>query len=508
MIPTTPNISFFKLQNTLWLGTGLVLGLGILTILKFDAEWRMFLTIGLAIPFVLMMSRNIKQVCLALLILSIPINADVNFIYRPHHGGASGLGINLIDVPLLCLYLLWIIERARDRKTLTEKATPAMFPLAGFFIIVLLSMLNATDIQFSLFEVVQMFKAILIFWFIASQVREEKEVRIIITFLLIGLSIECAISLFQGFLGQGTGLAILGESEKIASQELDSVGQVTRIWGTFGSSNIFAFYLQFILPVPIALLFCNRAKTNRLFMLVVSIAGTIALLFTLSRGGWLGFAVSMVIVLGFYVFRGSLSISKIAVIFVVILIAALVLLGFSDIILARIQSDDGESAYIRIPMMQVAWAIIKAHPFLGIGINNYTEVMRTYDPTSSRISFWFDYPVHNQFLFIAAEVGVFGLLFFLIFIFFLFRTGVFVVKRTSPDSFYGQLAIGIMAGFAGFLVHCLGDFPLLSYFSLFWALTGLLCALGNQIQKSQFHLKKNAFVKFIINYELCHQQVK
>lgn len=508
MIPTTPNISIFKFQNTLWLATGLVLGLGILSILKFDTEWRMFLTIGLAMPFVLMMSRDIKQVCLALLILSIPINADVNFIYLPHHGGASGLGINLIDVPLLCLYLLWIIERARDRKSLTEKATPAMFPLTGFFIIVLLSMLNATDIQFSLFEVVRMFKAILIFYFIASQVREEKEVRIILTFLLIGLLMECVISFFQGYMGQGAGLSIVGESEKIASQELDSVGNVTRIWGTFGSSNIFAFYLQFILPVPIALLFCKRVKTSRLLLLIVSIAGTIALLFTLSRGGWLGFALSMILVIGFYVFRGSLTMSKIAVILITILIAALLLLGFSDIILARIHSDDGESAYIRIPMMQVAWTIIKAHPILGIGINNYTEVMRTYDPTSSRISFWFDYPVHNQFLLIAAEVGVFGLLSFLIFIFFLFRTGLFVVKRTPPGSFYGHLAIGVMAGLAGFLVHCLGDFPLLSYFSLFWVLSGLLCALANQIKKSQFHLKKNAFVKFIINYELCHQPIK
>lgn len=478
--------SFSITQFFLWIIGGLFFGFCILTVFKMGEDWRKFLTVGLSVPFLAIISRDLKRFFLALLILCVPINADVNFIYRGgHHGGAAGLGINLIDLPLLCLYLLWVVEAATERRSTKTTSNPALIPMLGFLLLVVVSMVNAVDIQFSIFEIVRLLKAFLIFYYLAKQVKTRLEIELVLKFLLIGLALECSIAFFQGFVGAETGLFILGESEAAMEQELDAVGAITRVWGTFGSSNIFAFYLQFLLPVPFALLFAKKVKPGKTFLLIMTLAGTITLLFTLSRGGWVGFAFSSLMILLFNFTRGRLTIGKSMIVLVLFLVLCASLIQFSDIIVSRFTSDDSNSSYIRIPMAQVALAIIKAHPFIGIGINNYTEVMRSYDPTAMRISDWFNFPVHNEFLLIAAETGILGLLAFLIFIAALFYTGYKIIKNNHELSFQTQLALGIVSGLFSFLLHCLGDFPLLSYFSLFWVLTGLLCALRNFPKESK-----------------------
>jgi len=487
---------------------GLSLGVGILAILKVENEWRTFLLIGCAAPFVFMLSRSVKRLCLALLILCVPINADVNFIYRPHHGGASGLGIHLIDIPLIGLCLYGLIDIARKRRPWTGQLTRAAFPLLGFLLCALVSLFNAADVQFGLFEIVRLIEAMLIFFIIGHLVNGDSEIHLILRILIIGLLLESAMALVQGYLGQSLGLSLLGESEKVAEQHLETVGSVTRVWGTFGSSNIFAFYLQCIVPVPIALLFSRTTAASKMLWLIAAIAGTMALLFTLSRGGWLGFASSVVIIAGFHLFRGKLTLAKVMALACIGGLVGLLVFGFSDLIFGRLFSDDGESAYLRVPMMQVAWAIIKAHPVLGVGINNYTVVMRTYDSTAERVSLWFDYPVHNEFLLLAAEIGLFGLVFFMAFMLSLFKIGWSAVKRHPRESIASQLTIGIMAGLIGFLVHCLGDFPLLSNFTLFWVLAGLLCASAKRTAPRGIPLTENCFVKFITITPLCLQRNK
>ena len=57
-------------------------------------------------------------------------------------------------------------------------------------------------------------------------------------------------------------------------------------------------------------------------------------------------------------------------------------------------------------MAKVAWNVIKANPFTGVGLNNYTNVMQRYDRTRAWESYRFPHPVHNAYLLIAAETGI------------------------------------------------------------------------------------------------------
>ena len=79
----------------------------------------------------------------------------------------------------------------------------------------------------------------------------------------------------------------------------------------------------------------------------------------------------------------------------IIIICFTICLFFKDLLSARIFSDDSGAAWSRIPLMKVALSMIEKHPFLGVGINNYTEVMHNYDNTKIGITTIVDYPVHN-----------------------------------------------------------------------------------------------------------------
>ncbi|GAI58652.1 unnamed protein product, partial [marine sediment metagenome] len=73
-----------------------------------------------------------------------------------------------------------------------------------------------------------------------------------------------------------------------------------------------------------------------------------------------------------------------------------------------------QSVGLRVFYNQTAFLIIKEHPWLGIGLGNFVwEIRQTLDLLSS----WIHQPVHNVYLLIASEIGLFGLAVFFIFYF-------------------------------------------------------------------------------------------
>ena len=128
--------------------------------------------------------------------------------------------------------------------------------------------------------------------------------------------------------------------------------------------------------------------------------------------------------------------------------------------------------------MKLAINIIKEHPLLGIGINNYTEVMQSYDNLPERITSNIQNPVHNAYLLIQAEIGIIGLFFFLCFVILIYKKGIVIIY--CDDRFISCLAIGILAGFSGFLIQLLMMPPNMTSpsFLFFWTISGVIVAIS------------------------------
>ena len=117
--------------------------------------------------------------------------------------------------------------------------------------------------------------------------------------------------------------------------------------------------------------------------------------------------------------------------------------------------------------------IIKDHPFFGIGPNTYSKVAPDY-----KIN-WGGYP-HNCYLQMTAEIGVFGLFSFLLMLWILIaRTFCFLLR--SPVDFWFATTAGFFAGLVGYLFHGFWDtnFYTVKLGVLFWLIVAILVVIQN-----------------------------
>jgi putative inorganic carbon (hco3(-)) transporter len=357
-----------------------------------------------------------------------------------------------------------------------------MLPIGLLLFLALISMFNAKDRLFSLFEWLELFKMALVSWIVADAIVVFKDWRWILFVLVVCLGLESLIALAQTATGSSLGLEMLGARTQAGVANLGS-GNMSRVGGTIGGPNALALYLDFLLPIPLALALSKPIK--RYWLWVIFMLGSVALFVTLSRAGWLGMVIGGGIILWDRIRRFStvtrFYMIAIASLFLVLLIG--ILFVFDNPIKSRFTANDDGSAYIRIPLMKVAVNMIKSNPWSGIGLNNYTEVDQFYDTTPERVTTVFPWPVHCTYLQLAAELGVFALFVFFWIIGLVFRKGFYLLKKCQDDQ--RDWVLGILAGMTGFLIHGLVEnATLASNLMPFWFFCGILAGLSKMHEKA------------------------
>ena len=165
---------------------------------------------------------------------------------------------------------------------------------------------------------------------------------------------------------------------------------------------------------------------------------------------------------------------------------------FYSKVYSRFVGPDRGSAASRFSQFEVAYDIIKAHPFLGIGINNYSEVMWQYDNTEEGLEQITRYPVHNIFLHITAEMGIFGLALVLWLLSMILYGSVDYITR--HEGFIVYAVIGMVAGIMAFLIHGLFDTASIGskMFLFIWFFSGIIfAARGIEVEGQTASLRSN-----------------
>lgn len=458
---------------------GIICGLFILFLTFLPTEWGVLGAIGMMVPFIAVLTGDVKRFFLAILVFALPIQLDITIRHSGHLGGAAGFIISLFDITLAILYVLWISELVRNKRKINffPSISLPFFLLIG---IATLSMVNASSPKLSLFEIVQVLKMYLGFLYIVNNIKNRKEIQFVIVFLLLGLFLESVLGLAQYKFDRPFVPSILGGPEKLGYIRLGE--PLSRISGTWASYNDFAWYLTFMLPISMSLLFTKIRGIYKSMCGLTLVVGIGALICTLSRAGWSSFVIAALIVLllNFSKTKGKTGLNSFAISLVAILIFVSTIVTvnpqFLNIVNRRIFSDDYNAAQSRIPQMQVALNIIKANPFLGVGINNYTEVMQDYDTSDIKLTSITRHQVHNIFLQIAAEMGIMGLVIFIWLILMVYKEGLTYIK--SSEGTMSGIVIGIIAGTSAFLIHGLVDAASLGnhLFLIFWFFAGIIIA--------------------------------
>jgi O-antigen ligase len=394
-----------------------------------------------------------------ILVAGLSFKLEVNlFPVFKYNEGPQGLNISLI------LLVSLLLVGARALKTLSgdkprERDFPLSFSLASamIFLICTVSILDSSEQRLGFYGLWGLAATWLMCFVTAKEFGDRATLRIAVLTMAAAVGSNGLIALLQSTTGMFTELTLLGaarEESRLAIGE----GEIPRVSALLGTANAFGWYLVTMLPVLIAMLagrvedFRGRKRRMQWLLGISTGLAVTALVLTYARGSWIAFGVSMLAFAALALRatpkahrrRFVLQISGAA------LLVTLLCLPFAGRIYTRLTEDDKGAAYSRVPLMQVAQAMIAGNPWLGVGLGNYEAEMRRYDQTPERITDTFDWPVHNIFLYMTAEAGIPATLCFLALVAIALRRG--FIALGSPDPLLRALAMGLIAGMIAYLM--------------------------------------------------------
>lgn len=319
-----------------------------------------------------------------------------------------------------------------------------------FFLSLFLSALNSSNIILSLFPICKYLSLVAVFYI--ARVCGKSEQKQIFYVLLLSAILVSLYNLHYLFFDSQFILKYLSEdsgSYLFAKEFLAS----KRAFLPFFSPNLLAGYLIAIILICLSVTIQKRKKKDGLFFLSAFclLVSSFTLFFTKSVGGWLVF----IIIFSLFLLLGKL-LDKKSVLITLFLIAL-----FSGIVANRELKEVRFKKPLfsldkRISYWKETAKIIGQHPLMGVGPGNFSL-------KETRAA-------HNSYLQIWAEMGILGLLSWLMIVFVFIKSG--IKNLYSGNSYY---SLGILMSGLFFLTHNLIDFSFFISQSafLFWIVLGL-----------------------------------
>lgn len=471
-----------------WGPIGVVIGILFLLAAQLDTKWFVAILIGALIFFSSLSVVDKKVYYLTLLVFALPIKTDLNLFFQRSqiHHATSGFVLSLVHLPLIALYVIWVTRKLL-RHSSSPMSTRGLMSLAAFVGVAIISIFRGGNLLFGAFDLFALLGSIALFVYVSSELRTKWELQFVLTILFIVMLVQGLIAVGQYLTRSSLGLGFLGAYTRLEAQT--GLTPLTRVGGTVGHPNALAMVFDLLLPLGVGLLLSSFRGLGRAFVGTAVAIGGLGLVLTLSRGGLVATGIGSTVMLFLWVRqRAGLARAICGAMLATILLLALVL-GTSNLIQKRFFRDDYKAAYGRVPLMQVALNMIRDNLFFGVGLNNYNEVAPRYDTTPQQVTSVWNAPVHNLFLYITAQIGLFGLTCLLLFLFAVYRA-VWPAIR-APDPLVAWTGSGVAVGLAAFLVHAQFELVSLTDNALLWFISGLAISVGRLASQTS---RKAAYV--------------
>jgi O-antigen ligase len=270
-------------------------------------------------------------------------------------------------------------------------------------------------------------------------------------------------------------LAIFGLTQSIATPtRVFWIRELTQstAFGPFINRHHFAGYMELTIALPLGLLFAGAvAKEKRLLYAFAAGLMGVALIMTTSRGG----IISLVAEIMFFVVVTSLwrpshthtrakkgrlkgAALRLALaggLLVALFVGVLFLGGEFSItrLVDSVNTDDPTTG--RAHFWSVTLNMVKAHPILGTGLGAFGVVYTQFDTRNGLFRLE---QAHNDYLQVASDAGLIGVVLALCFLILLFRRA--FIRMGSKDEFRRGIALAGAGGCFAVLVHSLFDFTL------------------------------------------------
>lgn len=399
----------------------------------------------------------------------------------------GGISIRINFFLIFLTLIVYLVNQLCVRK-FKFKFDPIRSATIVLILLMIVSTSQAINLSRALMVIVSMGLMFCLYLVMSMVIETEEDLVLALKGLLWGALVASVFGLYQ-FLGDMVGLP---NSVTFLKQGYDS--------STFGFARVqagayeplyFANYIFIPLSVLLFLNLNGRIKKvfNRKLSIVLGLLLLINFVLAISRGAYLAAGVTLVILLIFQAKRFLTFKNLLIALFISFFVATGVYVALIrsepralDEFVAHLKIEDrteGESVVLRLSTSAEAINLFKNHPLLGIGPGNFGPAREDY-PSDVPTGGWAI--VNNEYLEIAAEGGLIGIVGFLLLLVIIF-TRIFHSYRHSKNPFLSDVLVAL--AFA--LIAVLAQYFTFStlYITHVWYLIGLIGAVTNMMNNGK-----------------------
>ena len=435
------------------------------------------------------MRNNLSKLFFWLFLISLPFGyRHLFFQFTPGFDEYEAVFLYASDI-LLILFLVFnfknICRYICENKVLSG-FLGVFLPIAGF------SIFFASYKILALYNFIRLILLVLMALSVAGLFKKGLVIlERILAVLAASAVFQSLLAFLQFFNQKSLGLRYLGES--VLGAQIPGVAKIVvagekliRAYGTFPHPNILAAFLLLGLFSSYYFLsqsnFFEKKFSIKIPIVLAVFLISLGLVLAFSRTAWfLGLALSLAYILFSKISRRQALHILITLFFVFFLIISM--LGGLIFPRAEISLAD-PSVDQRIAYNKLGWHLLSKNP-LGIGLGNQViySVKNSLYQIFGMDQIWQWQPIHNIYLLIGSEIGVLGLIVFLIFIVW-FLTGLArsLIKNRNPEISNLLLIVGLM------LLSLLA-FGLFDHFPwtlqpgrlMFWLILGIILGIKGEV---------------------------
>jgi O-antigen ligase len=363
---------------------------------------------------------------------------------------AREITFRMDDLLLFVIVLTWLARAALYKELSVFRFTPLNGPIALFMAVSLLATLvgmvrgNVSVASGLLFNL-KILEYFIVFFMVVNYVKDEKQIK---TFVIMTLVVALMVNLYALYqLPMGERLTAPFEGEQ-------------------GEPNTLGGYLIIIISITLALLLLRSFGQKTNFLIPLLVLSGISVMFTQSRGSWIGLILMSVPFALLSTKRIFFIIGALCIVLVLPYVAPestkerFIGTFRPDPFFAQTERFMGQrldpSASERITSYKRGFAKWEKHPILGYGV------------TGSGF-------IDGQFLRVLVETGIVGIALFL---FLLWRMALFLWNAygSVDDPFYKAFSLGMLGALAGLIGHSISanSFIIVRIMEPFWFLMGLV----------------------------------
>jgi O-antigen ligase len=390
-------------------------------------------------------------------------------------------GLNLQTVFIIYFALLGAFFASQSEVHREEQRNPALIPLIGLFLIVLLSAVHTKLVAgYSVSEVFSIAKNWFSYTFFVYltflYVRERHQKLVLLLFVFLTVLLNSLLSMRQVF------TAVVLDRNLLRHRAVSLIVDQPNLYGGFLAMYLF-FFLAFLAFYPMS-------RTKRLIFAGCTALVALNLLYTFSRGAWLACMLTALFIAAAKSRRLLIPMAAVAVILYIWMpdtASERWDSGFEGkYAMSHFSEDDPESeAALRIVQWKSFLPMMMQSPIFGIGLDRYNQSLYSlgyhFEPRAA----------HSTVIEIGVEQGVIGLAFYFLLLYVLYRNAA-RIYRESSDPLDRALALGMVgATICLFLLDLTGTRFRYNFVTAFyWILAGITLNIRPEKQAQEPVLKE------------------